>query len=104
MLILFSIRITTFNPSSVSDGLYQISSKLINGKAQSIQNMSQGFKDFISESHGAKLFPDLLYGIHFRGIRRNMQKFNIVRDLQPLGLVPASAVANEKNLVFGIGF
>lgn len=38
-LILLSIRTTTLDPSSVSDGLDHIRGELINGQTQSIQNM-----------------------------------------------------------------
>ena len=51
---------------------------------QTINNTFQSSKDFVSESHGAKLLPDLLYGIHFRCVWRDMQQGDVFRDDQSL--------------------
>jgi transposase-like protein len=42
----------------------------------------QRFEDFVSESHRAKLLPDLFYGVHFRCIRRDSLQGDIIRHFK----------------------
>ena len=59
-MILISIRITTFNPRPVSNGLYHLSSKLINGKAQSI-NKDKIKSDILENIISEHSFSDMNY-------------------------------------------
>ena len=72
-LILFSIKTATFNPLSTGDTLNHIVGQEADCFAKPVNDMIQRFKHLVLESHSAKLLPDLLYGIHFRCVRRYMQ-------------------------------
>ena len=65
--------------------------------------MVQSLEYFVSESHSAKLFPDLLYGIHFRRVRWYVQRCDITRNLESFRLVPTCPIANQQNLILWIG-
>ena len=75
-------------PVSTGNALNHIIGQEADGITQPVNDVIQRFKDFVSESHRAKLFPDLLYGVHFRRIGRNLLQGNIVRHFQPLRPVP----------------
>ena len=82
--ILFSIKTATFNPPSASDAFNKIVRQAADCIAKSIDNMVESLEHLVFESHGAKLLPDLLYGIHFRCVWRDMQQGDVFRDDQSL--------------------
>ena len=65
--------------------------------------MIQCLEHLVFESHGAKLLPDLLYGIHLRSIRWYVQQSDVIRNLEPLRSVPAGPITNQQDLIFGVG-
>ena len=58
-------------------------------------------KDFIAEASLANLLPNLLYGVHFRSIRRNKDQCD-GRNLQFVCLVPHGSVTYQQDLVIWI--
>ena len=50
----------------------QILGQAADGRAKPVDNVIQSFEHFVSETQRAKLFPDLFYGVHLRGIGRDM--------------------------------
>ena len=102
-LILFSIKTATFNPPSASDAFNKIVRQAADCIAKSIDNMVESLEHLVFESHGAKLLPNLLYGIHFRRVWRYVQQSDVVGNLEPLRFVPTCPITNQQNLVFRIG-
>ena len=64
--------------------------------------MVQRFEYFILESHRAKLFPDLLYGIHFWCVRRDTEQCDIFRHYQRFWFMPGRTITDKKNLILWI--
>ena len=70
--------------------------------AESIHDLCQTCKDLVSEATLADLFPNLLNGVHFRRVWRDMEQHDVLRNLQCAGLVPCCAVATQQNDVIRI--
>lgn len=68
-----------------------------NGITQAVNNFFQSSKHFISESTLANFFPNLLDGIHFRGVRRNVKKDDIFWQHHGLGFMPRSTIAAQQD-------
>ena len=68
------------------DALNHIVGQKADGITQPVNDLMQSFEYFVSESHRAKLLPDLLYGAQFRGIRRDSLQGDIIRHFGPFDL------------------
>ena len=89
---------------STGNAFYYTVGQLTDSETESGDNVFKGFEHFISESHRAKLLPDLLYGIHFRRVWRNVQQGYIRRNFEAFRSVPGCSVANHKYLIVWILF
>ncbi len=74
-----------------------VSRKRGNGIAQTVNDFVQSSKDFITEAALSDLFPNLLNGIHFRGVGRDVKEDDIFREFQGLGFVPCGPVTAEQH-------
>ena len=68
---------------STGNALNHIIGQEADGITQPVNDVIQRFEDFVSESHRAKLLPDLFYGVHYRCIRRDSLQGDIIRHLEP---------------------
>lgn len=82
VLILISNKKRIRNPLPASDTFNRFIGQIANSVTQAINNMVQRFEYFVLESHRAKLFPDLLYGIHFWCVRRDTEQGDIFWHFQ----------------------
>jgi len=73
---------TRHNPIASSNAVDNISREAIDRKAETVNHLIQGVEYFVSESHFANLFPDLLNGIHFWRIRWNISQVDVRRHFQ----------------------
>ena len=74
-----------------------VSLKRGNGIAQTVNDFVQSSKDFITEAALSDLFPNLLNGIHFRGVGGDVKEDDIFREFQELGFVPCGPVTAEQH-------
>ena len=73
---------TRQNPIASRNAVDNISREAIDRKAETVNHLIQGVEYFVSESHFANLFPDLLNGIHFWCIRWNISQVDVRRHFQ----------------------
>ena len=74
------------NPLPGSDTTYHFTGQATDCFTQTVNDTFKSLKDFVFESHRAKLLPNLFYGIHFGSIGRNMQQRNVFRNNQSLSI------------------
>ena len=72
--------------------------------AEAENNLIQGSKGLIFEAKFPDLFPNLLNRIHFRGIGRDKEEADVIRDNQSLGFVPSRPITAEQDQVILVLF
>ena len=65
------------DPFTASDTSDHFVSQTADSVIEPVNHISKRMEYFILESHGAQLFPDLLYGIHFGCVWWNIKQLNI---------------------------
>ncbi len=68
---------------------------------EAVHDLGQGGKIDIVESLDPDRFPDLLNGIHLRGVRREEEKHNVIRNDKGLGFVPGRTIAAKQDDIIG---
>ena len=100
-VILLLIKRFNYPISSCDTGDYFVGQRT-NRIAESIHDLCQTCKDLVSEAALADLFPNLLYGIHLRCVRRDMEQLDVLRNLQCARLVPCCTVAAQQNNIIRV--
>ena len=78
--------------------------KLLDCVTKPIHNFVEGSKDFVAKSHFSDFFPDLLNGIHFWSIWRDIKQSNVFWTMKSAGLMPCGAITAEKDNIIWILF
>ena len=78
--------------------------KLLDCLTKPIHDFVEGSKDFVAKSHFPDFFPDLLNGIHFWSIWRDIKQPNVFRTMKSVRLVPCGTITTEKDKVIWILF
>ena len=59
--------------------------------------LSKGSKEFIMKAQFPDFLPNLVDGVHFRGIGRNVKKGNVFLDVQHFRFMSGSAITSKQN-------
>ena len=78
--MLISIPKRIKNPRPGSDTTYQFTGQATDCFTQTVNDTFKSLKDFVFESHRAKLLPNLFYGIHFGGIGRKSLDMEVITE------------------------
>lgn len=70
--------------------------------AKTVSDFIERSKTFVAEAEAADEGPDLLDGIHLRGVGRDVKDLDITRQLHNLFFVPHSAVTNKQDQIIRI--
>ena len=103
MLYYFLIKRFNYPISSCDTGDYFVGQRT-NRIAEAVHDLFQTCKDLVSEAALADLFPNLLYGIHLRCVRRDMEQLDVLRNLQCARLVPCCTVAAQQDDIVRVFF
>ena len=90
------------NPLSASNALNDTGRQIFDYVAQTVNNLLQCLEDFVPKSSLSNLLPNLLDGIHFRGVRWNEDQRDLSRNFQGICLVPHGPVTHQQYLILRI--
>ena len=71
--------------------------KRADGITETVNDLVERIKDFVTEAAFAKFLPDLFNRIHFRRIGGNKKQANVIRNAKRAGLMPGSTIAAKKD-------
>jgi hypothetical protein len=74
---------------------------LADGIAKAIIDFVKRLEDFVAEALCTQFAPDLLHGVHLRGVGRDVDDPDVIWNDQSFRAMPACAVAQEDNKVVG---
>ena len=90
------------NPLSASNALNDAGRQVFDYITQTVYNLLQCLKDFVSESSLTDFLPNLFDGIHFRGVRGNENQRDLSRNNQSICLVPHGPVTHQQYLILRV--
>lgn len=91
-------------PISMSNWLYDIFWQGPNGIAKSIHYFVKRLENFIAKAMNTNPGPNLLNGVHFRGVRRQWDNLNILRHDKPICGMPCRPVRYKNDIIVCVRF